>query len=180
MYAIALAPGARFPFEPADELQPVDTATGTGERGRSASGATATPAVTVVHDGIQQRLVEVPLPAGNCDNLTANDQRLFWIERETALPRRANLMTLHITSDAPKPKALADDVRGYELSGDGKKLGVRKGMRSTSSRHPPRHPPIWTTPGWISRAGPSRCCEGRPASRYASPCGRPRASASAT
>ena len=127
MYAIALAPGARFPFEPADELQPVDTATGTGERGRPASGATATPAVTVVHDGIQQRLVEVPLPAGNCDNLTANDQRLFWIERETALPRRANLMTLHITSDAHKPKALADDVRGYELSGDGKKLGVRKG-----------------------------------------------------
>ena len=132
VYALALAPGLRSPFEPADELLPGDTtagatdSAGAAQRGR-AQAARGIPAVTVVLDGIQQRLVEIPVPPGNYGSLAATDKRLFWIERETSQPNRANLMALDIGNDAPKPKALVEDIRGYELSGDGKKLALRKG-----------------------------------------------------
>ncbi len=127
IYALALTPGVRLPFEPADELQANDTATSAAEhRGAQASPRPAAP-VVVTLDGIRQRLVEVPAPPGNYSDLKAGDKRLFWIERQTALPRKASLVALDISSEQPKPKTLVEDIRGYELSADGKKLAVRKG-----------------------------------------------------
>jgi len=128
MYAIALTPDVRLPFEPANELQAADTATAsTDAHGRPQDGAGPTTPVTITLAGIEQRLVEVPAPPGNYTDLTATDKRLFWIERETSLPHKASLVALDISSDDPRPKTLVPDVRGYEISADGKRLAVRKG-----------------------------------------------------
>jgi len=127
IYALALQPGLRFPFQPADELQspaPADTTKKTGTPAKS--GAAATPAPGIVLDGIAQRLMEVPTPAGNYEALSANGTRLFWLTRQTTVDRPAALQALDIGNTDVTPKTLVDDVKGYELSGDGKKLLVRK------------------------------------------------------
>jgi tricorn protease len=116
IYAVALVAGVRFPFQPADELE------------RPADSAATTPAAPgIVLEGIQQRQVEVPVPAGNYESLAATGKRLYWIERETSSEHRASVQTLDIGNTDVSPKTLVADVRGYELSGDGKKLLVRKG-----------------------------------------------------
>lgn len=50
--------------------------------------------------------------------------RKRWVSRA-----KRQLKQLEITRKDPKAKTLVEDVRGYELSGDGKKLLVRKGDR---------------------------------------------------
>ena len=129
IYALALQPGLRFPFQPADELQPA-TAPDTAKKptptpAKGAAPATAGPAIVL--DGIAQRLMEVPIAAGNYEALSANGTRLFWLTRQTTVERPAALVALDIGNTDVTPKTIVDDVKGYELSGDGKKLLVRKG-----------------------------------------------------
>ncbi len=117
IYQIALRKGIRSPFKPADELMPENNS-------KKESGA-----VTVVIDphGIQQRIQEVPIPAGNYTSLSVNDKGLYFISNETGLDAKQHLMAVKITNENPKPTNLVEDVRGYELSGNGKKLLINKG-----------------------------------------------------
>ena len=119
IYALALVAGLRSPFLPANEL--VRPSTDTGPKPPAAAAATVDLA------GIQQRLTELPLPARNYEALAVNGSRLFWLSRETTGERPAALQSLEIGNSDLSPKTLVDDVRGYEVSADGKKLLVRKG-----------------------------------------------------
>ena len=130
IYALALQPGLRFPFQAADELQSTSTPPDTAKRpaatpAKPGAAAPATPAIVL--DGIAQRLVEVPIAAGNYEALSANGTRLFWLTRQTTVEHPAALQALDIGNTDITAKTLADDVRSYELSGDGKKLLFRKG-----------------------------------------------------
>jgi tricorn protease len=118
IYSLALVPGLRSPFLPANELARATTDTGA----KAAS-------VPLDLDGVQQRLTELPLPAGNYEALAVNGSRLFWLSRQTSLERPAALQAQDIGNTDLSPKTLVDDVRGYELSADGKKLLVSKGDR---------------------------------------------------
>src|SRR5258707_11305433 len=91
------------------------------------TGTTPAPAPGLVLDGLAQRLMEVPIPAGNYEALSANSTRLFWLTRQTTVEHPAALQALDIGNTDVTPKTLVDDVRSFELSGDGKKLLVRKG-----------------------------------------------------
>ena len=127
IYALALVPGLRSPFQPSDELQAgPDTTKPAGPPAPGPKPAAA-PAPAVDLGNIQRRLVEVPLPAGNYDALRANGSRLFWLSRETSYEGKAALVALDFGNQDVSPKTLVEDVRGFELSGDGKKLLVRKG-----------------------------------------------------
>ena len=119
IYALALVTGLRSPFLPANEL--VRPQADTGPKPPAAAAA------AVDLTGIQQRLTELPLPARNYEALGVNGSRLYWLSRETSLDRPATLQSLEIGNSDLSPKTLVDDVRGYELSADGKKLLVRKG-----------------------------------------------------
>ena len=119
VYALALVTGLRSPFLPANELVRPPTDTG--------SKPPASAAAPVDLAGLQQRLTELPLPAKNYEALAVSGSRLFWLSRETSLERPAALQSLEIGNSDMSPKTLVDDVRGYELSADGKKLLVRKG-----------------------------------------------------
>ena len=122
IYHVALARGLRSPFQSADELQPKSPPPPPG------AADTAKHATTTVDlDGIQQRLYEVPIPAGNFDALSVNATRLFFVTHETSLARKTTLQAVDIGNQDVAAKTLVDDVRSYELSGDGKKLLVRKG-----------------------------------------------------
>jgi len=88
------------------------------------------PAAVVVDidlDGLATRLLELPVPAGNYSRLEATAKHLLWVARDTGFNAKNHLRQLEITHKDPKPKTLVEDLGSYELSGDGKKLLVRKG-----------------------------------------------------
>ncbi len=141
--AIALQPGARFPFAPPTELTPnpphADSAARSAGAGAAAQrkGATApradsaarhAPPVVIDLDGIAERLYEVPVPAGNYRALDTDGKRLYWLTRETSGEQNTSLDAIEITNTRNnKPRTVLDDIRAYELSQDGKHLLVRKG-----------------------------------------------------
>ena len=151
LYAVALQRDTRSPFEPNDELHPADakkegtpdkpkkgapaSATGTAAATNgvaAASAAKPTPAaapraVSIDLEGVADRVMEVPVAAGNYSGLSATDKQIYWFARDSVPPRKRHLMTLTIGNDSPKPKTLVEDVGSYELSLDGKKLMIRKG-----------------------------------------------------
>lgn len=83
--------------------------------------------VSIDLDGLATRLFELPVPAGNFSNLEVTSKHLLWVARDTGFNAKNHLRQLEITAKEPKAKTLVEDLTSYELSGDGKKLLVRKG-----------------------------------------------------
>ncbi|HEY3130612.1 MAG TPA: S41 family peptidase [Acidobacteriota bacterium] len=134
IYLMALRKDQRSPFQPPDELHPEPKEPPKKDSEPSKPGAPATEAappstaaVTVDLDGIQTRIFEVPIPAGNYADLSINDKRLFWTSRDTSIERKRSLVTLDINNKEITPKTLLEDIKSYELSRDGKKILVYKG-----------------------------------------------------
>jgi tricorn protease len=154
IYQIALRKGLRSPFQPRDELTAATPAEGEStppekktppepkkkpsEPKKKASDAkqpaapakkaeTPPPPVVIDLEGLSARLLEVPVPAGNYSALTTDGKRLFYLSRDTAPDAKQSLQSLEIKNEDPKPEAMIDDVRSYELSQDRAKLMVRKG-----------------------------------------------------
>jgi tricorn protease len=118
VYAIALQPGNRFPFKPADELEGAAAAP---------APAGAKPAVdAIVWDGLAQRLHQAPLPAGNYTDLDVDAKRLWLLEAETSADHKTALKTLALENNGPAPELFMADVRQFALSADGRKVAVRR------------------------------------------------------
>ena len=153
IYALALQAKERWPFAQKDELQPEekekkedDKVKKTGEEAEnekkdrvdkdedeaktsdSASGKKSSVAVTVEIDleGLPSRLFEVPVPAGNYRQLEILRKHLIWVAREVGYKAESHLKQLEVTHKDPKPKTLVENLESFELSGDLKKLLVRK------------------------------------------------------
>jgi tricorn protease len=149
VYALALKKGERSPFAPDDELHPAKQDGGKDEKGDETRKAEAPPrppakapagaakaesaakpaAVTPVEidfDGLDTRLVEVPVPAGNYEALSVDAKRLYYLTRETGRDAKPALKTFPIDNKKPEADTFAEDVSAYELSLDGKKILVRK------------------------------------------------------
>lgn len=131
IYMIALNKDQRSPFKASDELQDSESAKKDKKTDKKddtkKKDSKESVVVNIDLDGIQKRVLEVPVSPGDYGSLMANDKRLFWTEAETSLMRNRNLMTLDINNKDPKPKKLVENIRSYDLSGDKKKTLVRKG-----------------------------------------------------
>lgn len=120
IYEMALQKGLRSPFQTPDELHPDKPAESAKNEDKK------TPVrVEIDLDGIASRIREVPVPPGNYRALTVQEKRLCWLDSTPA--QKTNLQCLDIGNKGEKPETLLEDVRSYELSGDGKKMMVRKG-----------------------------------------------------
>ena len=152
VYALALQPGNRFPFKPDDELskagaKPAETAEekaaekavekavekaadakadkAAGGGAAAKPGAPAKPALpAIVFAGLAERVYEVPLAPGNYADLSVDDKRLYFLERE-GNEGRSTLKTLAIARTSPQPESFVAGVRNYELSGDRKRIYYR-------------------------------------------------------
>lgn len=82
--------------------------------------------VEIVLEGLADRLYEVPLPAGNYDNLAAAEKALFYTVTPRAFERKTTLMGVEIKNEFVEPKAVTSDLTAFELSADGKKILLRK------------------------------------------------------
>jgi len=142
IYHVALKRGERSPFQPDDELhapkaadkaeqteQPDAGAAQAGKAG-GAKPAAAKPAVQPVvvdTDGLQTRLLEVPVPAGNYSSLSMDAKRLYFVSRPTGRDGKAALKTLALDNKKAEPETFIEEPQSYELSADGRKILIRKG-----------------------------------------------------
>jgi tricorn protease len=136
IYQVPLVPGLRSPFLAPDELHPANAADQTSPDGGAASGSkkegsgksakAAGVKVDIILAGIQERLQEVPLAAGNYSDLAVNDKRLFLLSADLAAEPKQTLQALEIGWEKNDPLDLVKNVKGYELTSDGKKLMVRQ------------------------------------------------------
>ncbi len=128
IYAVSLMKDERFPFAPEDELH----ASAEKEKGKdsvkSKKGKKDEKNVDVKIDldGIQARVNEVPLKTGNYSNLSMNDKILFFTERPREIGAKTKLEALEIKNKDIEPKTVAEDIKSYELSGNGKKILLLK------------------------------------------------------
>ncbi|NET36158.1 MAG: protease [Cyanothece sp. SIO1E1] len=141
IYLVALAKGERSPFQPLDELYQQErtakkeatpppsnqTESENAAADNTADQAAAPAKIRVELEGIQTRVMAVPIPAGNYRNLSINEKYLFWEEQNLAPESKQHLVTLEIKHESIKAKTFLEDIQAYELSWDGKKVLVRKG-----------------------------------------------------
>jgi tricorn protease len=146
VYALALQPGTRFPFKPDDELSKPEDKPGADSKSsetvavaekvvaaamadakgdkNAAKPAEKKPALpAIVYAGLQDRLYEVPVAAGNYGDLAVDDKRLYLLESDDS--RRGVLKTLAIARTAPQPEIFAANVRAFGLSNDHKHVFYR-------------------------------------------------------
>jgi tricorn protease len=148
IYHIPLVPGARSPFQPADELHKADkkedkkddekkTDETTDEtkpdekkaedkKSASSEKPKSAPPSKVDLTDLVTRIIEVPVPAGNYSNLSVDAKRLYLVDRDTEPQSKRILKTLALDPVKPELETFLEDVRGYELSADGKKVLVRR------------------------------------------------------
>lgn len=140
LYALALQPGNRFPFQPDDELsrpgvKPAETddekaAEQAAEKalekvgGKTAAKKDPKALPDIVYAGLADRLYEVPLPAGNYNGLDVDDKRLYFLDREMG-ENKSSLKTLAIGNAGSKPELLVAGVRDFDLARDKKHLYYR-------------------------------------------------------
>ena len=145
LYALALQPGNRFPFKPDDELSKGDAAktaakddtkteskTDDKKSDKTESSKKTLPAI--VYAGLSDRLYELPIAAGNYYALSADDKRLYFLERDgsNANEPKNNLKTLAISKTSPQPELFVAGVSSYDLSSDKKRVFYRTASNSGS------------------------------------------------
>lgn len=155
LMAVALRPGLRSPFDRTDELAraeeestkdepkkepakkeeaaPADGAGDTKEEAKKDDAKKDAPKpIEIDVNGIQERLIDVPVPPGNYSGLFATEKRLFWRSSGSGDEAKASLMALDIDPETLKKhefeaKAIVADIGSAEPSADGKQVLVRKG-----------------------------------------------------
>ena len=125
VYEVMLKKGAVSPFQPPDELHPAKP---------DPVPAASTPKppsvvkVSIDLDGLTTRVEEVPVQPGNYTDLVTTDKRLCWINHVDSINREKDaLECLDMANKGDKPETLIDGVKGFEVSGDNKKILVHKG-----------------------------------------------------
>jgi tricorn protease len=144
IFGAALKKGLRSPFQPPDELHedksdkdqekdkpdPTDGTDRSDKAGKTdkAEEAPKVEKVEIDLEGLAERLVEVPVPAGNYGSLSAGEDRLYWTESDPTFEEEsaAALLSVEIGTEKPEPKPVIDGIADYQLSADGKTLLVRK------------------------------------------------------
>ncbi len=129
IYMVALEPGVRSPFLPDDELTRAEKQQKKKQQTKKSKKEKKKEKniqVKIDFNGIQQRVIPVPLPAANYSGLAVNDGFLFWMEIDRTAHNKRTLKALKIRNKDIEAKKLLDGVKGFELSADGKKLLVRQ------------------------------------------------------
>ena len=85
------------------------------------------PEVKIDFSNLDARLDEVPAPPGNYDALQATAKRLCWLNVSDGPRPKQALQCLEIANKGDEPDTVMQDVKGFEISLDRKKMLVGKG-----------------------------------------------------
>lgn len=116
IYALALTKDAVFPFQKITEL-----AVQKEETEDSDSKNESENELTVEWNGLNQRLWQVPVAAGNYSRLTVAENNLYVMDRTA---NKKSLKYIKFANRAAKVDNFGNDIDGYQLSDDGKKLFI--------------------------------------------------------
>ncbi len=124
VYLVALVKGERSPFRPTDELHEPEKKE---DKKDEQQDEPKQEEIEIDLDGVETRAIEVPVPPGNYFSLSVTARNIFWVDEDRAPTKSTRrLMAVEIKNRDIEVKKLLDDVKGYELSSDGKKLLVQK------------------------------------------------------
>ncbi|WP_370089484.1 S41 family peptidase [Ekhidna sp.] len=130
VYHVALQKGTRSPFRPKDELFKEDSddkkEEKSGKKGKKEEEKLDEITVNIDRNGIQERLIEVPIKAGNYSGLQVNDKALYMISAETGSDAKSHLVVVSISDEDAEVKTMVSDVNGFDMTQDGKKLMIAK------------------------------------------------------
>lgn len=115
IYHVALQKGTRSPFRKDDELN------------KEEKGSTDEVVVQIDVEGIQKRIAEVPIPAGNYYGLAINKKAIYLMSRGTGINAKADLVAAKISNSDVELKTVAEGVNRFKLSGNGEKMLIYKG-----------------------------------------------------
>jgi tricorn protease len=130
LYHVALKKGTRSPFREKDELMEEDETEkqeSTKKKKKGEEKEKTNVEVAIDKEGIQSRIREVPISAGNYSNLALNDKAIYMMASETGVGAKSHLKVVKITNEEIKVEEVASAVNGFELTRDGKKMLIRKG-----------------------------------------------------
>jgi len=117
IYQVALRSDLRSPFRAPDELFEPPKEEDTSDKEEETAVT-----VDIELEGLQDRVREVPVAAGDYNAVGVNEKALFWMARQSGPDPKWHLMALELSSDNPKPEALVEDVEFWDLSFDGTKI----------------------------------------------------------
>lgn len=137
LYVVALEKGTRSPFREHDELQEdndkkedekdKDSKKDKKTKGKSDDDKKEDAVVVKIdQDGIKERIIEVPIKAGNYNNLGVTENAVYLMSRETGVNAKSHLLVVKIENKDIAAKPMVQNVNGFELTGDRKKLLIRK------------------------------------------------------
>ncbi|MEM8895094.1 MAG: S41 family peptidase [Bacteroidota bacterium] len=132
VYHVALKKGTRSPFRAKDELmnEENDEAQSTKDKKKEKEESEESAeqlTVSIDKDGIQSRIVRVPVSPGNYNKLAVNDKAFYMMATETGVSAKSHLKVVKITNEDIKATTMAAEVSSYEMTQDGKKLLIKKG-----------------------------------------------------
>lgn len=120
LYHIALQKGNRSPFRPADELT-------SHKKEDDKKDADKDVKVIVDKNGIMQRIEEVPVEPGNYKALAVSKKAIYLMSSETGIKAKTHLKALKINNEKIKLQTMIEDVKSFQLTGNGEKILVKKG-----------------------------------------------------
>lgn len=85
------------------------------------------PSVIIDLDGLATRLEEVPVPAGNYEDLTVGSKYLYFTSKPAGFNTKKALKHYEITGKPHSTATMAEDINGYELCLKDNKMVVKKG-----------------------------------------------------
>lgn len=129
VYHVALKKGVRSPFRENDELnvdskkEDVSTKSDTKNKDEKKKDVS----VYIDQTGIQNRIIEVPIKPGNYHGLEVSKKALYLMSNETGVNAKKHLSFVKIGNEDVSLKTMITDVNSFEMTGNGKKLLIRKG-----------------------------------------------------
>jgi tricorn protease len=120
IFYIALQKNTRSPFKNDDELY-------TEVKKDKKDDKKSSVKVIIDKDHITQRIAEVPVKPGNYSGLEVTGDALYLISGETGVGAKSHLKFVKIRNKDVKTETLAENIRSFELTGDRKKILLRKG-----------------------------------------------------
>ena len=127
IFVLALEDGLRFPFTPDNELIQEEDDPSDQVEARSGARDDGPAQIQMDLEGLMRRVKQVPVPSGNYRGLAVNEDALFFGDAEAGQRGGGSLKAVAITREDPEVVTLAENVRGWELSADGKKIMIRQG-----------------------------------------------------
>ncbi len=140
IYMLALQKEHEWPFLEKNELMDKEkdaekdddkAEADTGKKkkdGKEDSESKTVKDVKIDLEGLESRLYQVPLKGGNYFGIELTKTHLFYSDYVRGAEKSETLLkALKITNEDPKPEEILSGIRGFELSGDRKKILVQKG-----------------------------------------------------